>query len=220
METIARIRSDFTSGFGIPRQSCLTGLISEVILEKEYRRPEAVRGLEGFSHIWLIWKFDTPGRSLTVRPPRLGGNKRMGVFATRSPFRPNPIGLSSVKLEQIVYGEPLSPILVVSGADLKNGTQILDIKPYLPYTDSHPQASSGFSKTGLDHILTVNFPDELLQKLPCEKRSGLIKTLSLDPRPSYHDDPSRIYGFQFCGFDIKFFVCENELTVADVVLIV
>ena len=223
MNIIAKIRTDFHSKFGIPRQS---GLVEElkgtIIFEPPYRNPDAVRGLEDFSHIWLIWKFSTGGtdnRSLTVRPPKLGGNTRMGVFATRSPFRPNPIGLSSVRLESIEYTEKYGPVLHVSGADLMDNTPIVDIKPYIPYADCHPDATGGFSKDSSAPKLSVSFPDIMLKLIPHEKRDALIKVLELDPRPAYQDDADRIYGFGFAGFEIKFSVVDDTLYVREVIKI-
>ncbi len=220
MKPIAYISTDFSSKFGVPRQS---GLVEEtlgkIVFEPEYRNPEAFRGLEGFSHIWLLWQFSEAVRenwSPTVRPPMLGGNKRMGVFATRSPFRPNPIGLSSVKLEKLEFTDELGPVLWVSGADLMNGTPIYDVKPYLPYTDSHPQASGGFAATVEDRSLEVNIDDDLLSRIPQEKRSALIAVLAQDPRPSYQADESRVYGFGFAGREIKFKVSQRTLFVTDI----
>lgn len=217
---IAHIRTDFPAKFGIPRQS---GLISDlkgkIIFEPKYRIPEAFRGLDGFSHIWLIWQFSEAVRSEwspTVRPPRLGGNKRMGVFATRSPFRPNAIGLSCVKLEKIIHDEKDGTVLMVSGADMMDGTPILDIKPYLPLADSHPEASGGFAKEHEDHSLNVEIPHILLQTIPECKRSALRAVLAHDPRPAYQNDPGRIYGFEFAGMEIKFAVHGNLLTVTDI----
>ncbi len=203
MKTIAKIYTDFPTKFGIPRQS---GLVEElkgrIVFEPEFRNADAIRGLDGFSHIWLLWRFNTPaeGHSLTVRPPKLGGNVRMGVFATRSPFRPNNIGLSCVRLDKIDGTE-----LVVSGADLMDGTELVDIKPYVPYTDCHPDATGGFSKDGGER-LTVVVSDELLSSFPESKRSALIKVLELDPRPQYQNDPERLYGFEFAGHEIRFTV--------------
>lgn len=221
MNIIARIKTDFPSKFGIPRQS---GLVEElkgtIIFEPSYRNPDAVRGLEEFSHIWIIWKFSTGGtdnRSLTVRPPKLGGNTRMGVFATRSPFRPNPLGLSSVRLESIEYTEKHGPVLHVSGADLMDNTAIVDIKPYIPYADCHPDATGGFSKDGNSPKLNVDFPDRILSLIPAEKRTALIKVLELDPRPAYQDDAERVYGFGFAGFEVRFTVVGDTLYVREVI---
>ncbi len=217
MKIIARIQNDFPEKFGVPRQSGLVkNLQARIVFEPEYRNVDAVRGLDGYSHIWLIWQFSEAVRdswSPTVRPPRLGGEKRQGVFATRSPFRPNPIGLSSVKLEAVETDAVLGPVLVISGADLMNGTPIYDIKPYLPFTDSHPDAAGGFADAFVDYGLQVEFPEELLQLVPEEKREGLIGVLSQDPRPSYQNDPERVYGVAFGTQNIKFQVREQVLTV-------
>lgn len=219
-QMIARIHTDFPEKFGIPRQSGLTELRSYIVFEKEYRSADALRGLEDFSHIWLLWEFSlNKGEShgMTVRPPRLGGNERMGVFATRSPYRPNPIGLSSVKLERIIYDLPNSPVIEVSGADLADGTPVIDIKPYLAFTDSHPNAKGGFSESVFDYSLTVDFPEALLCRIPPEKRDGLTEILREDPRPSYHSDPERVYGMKFADFEIKFKVREGVLSVLEVI---
>lgn len=220
MEIIARIRSPFAEKFGIPRQS---GVVEElqatVVFEPAFRNPDAVRGLEGFSHIWLIWQFSRAVRhtwSPTVRPPRLGGNERMGVFATRSPFRPNAIGLSSVRLERIEFDRELGPVLHVSGADLMDGTPIFDIKPYLPYTDSHPEATGGFTDGAAMEPLTVDCPAELLERVAPEQRPGLLGVLASDPRPRYQDDPERVYGLTFAGRNVKFTVDGGRLTVLEV----
>ena len=220
MEIIARIRSPFAEKFGIPRQS---GVVEElqatVVFEPAFRNPDAVRGLEGFSHIWLIWQFSRAVRhtwSPTVRPPRLGGNERMGVFATRSPFRPNAIGLSSVRLERIEFDRELGPVLHVSGADLMDGTPIFDIKPYLPYTDSHPEATGGFTDSAAMERLTVDCPAELLERVAPEQRPGLLGVLASDPRPRYQDDPERVYGLTFAGRNVKFTVDGGRLTVLEV----
>lgn len=221
LKVIARIHTDFPTKFGIPRQSGLVDdLEATIVFEPQYRNPDALRGLEGFSHIWLIWEFSQALRdkwSPTVRPPRLGGNTRMGVFATRSPFRPNPIGLSCVRLERIELNTDLGPVLHVCGSDLMDNTPIYDIKPYLPYTDSHPDAVGGFAQPLRDYALEVNFPDEYLQMIPQDKREALIGVLSQDPRPSYQNDPERVYGFNFAGFDIRFKVNGGVLTVCGVV---
>lgn len=220
MKHIAIVHSDFPTKFGIPRQSgVVKSLQARIIFEPEYRNADAVRGLEGYTYIWLIWEFSESirdGWSPTVRPPRLGGNVRMGVFATRSPFRPNPIGLSSVKLEGIEYHKELGPVLVVSGGDLMDGTPIYDIKPYLPYTDSHPEALGGFSDDTRDYSLDVEFPQRLLSIIPEELREGLCEVLSQDPRPAYQNDPKRIYGFEFGGYNIKFTVDGKRLLVCQV----
>lgn len=220
MKIIARIHSDFREKFGIPRQS---GLVPEleatVVFEPEYRNPHAVMGLEGYSHIWLLWQFSEAVRetwSPTVLPPRLGGNTHVGVFATRSPFRPNPIGLSSVRLERIETDEKLGPVLHVAGADLLDGTPVYDIKPYLAYTDSHPEAVCGFSDRVKDYELSVDFPEELLSLLPEEKRGAAFGILRQDPRPAYQNDPNRRYGVAFAGYDIRFHVKDHVLTVCEV----
>jgi tRNA-Thr(GGU) m(6)t(6)A37 methyltransferase TsaA len=220
MKTIARIHTDFPTKFGIPRQSgIIASLQATIVFEPEYRNPDAVRGLEDFSHIWLLWQFSEAVRdnwSPTVRPPRLGGNVRKGVFATRSPFRPNPIGLSSVKLEKVEIDPKFGPILHVSGADLMDGTPIYDIKPYIAYTDSHPEAVSGFATTPAEFLLEVSFPESLLQKVPESQRKSLTDVLAHDPRPQYQDDPDRIYGMAFGGMEVKFKVEERLLTVVEV----
>ena len=220
MHIIARIRSDFTTKFGIPRQSGLiSSLEAEIVFEPEYRDKNALRGLEGFSHIWLIWQFSEAvreGWSPTVRPPRLGGNERMGVFATRSPFRPNEIGLSAVKLSGIDYDAPDGPIIKVTGADLMDGTPIFDIKPYIPYADAHPEALCGFAPAPEMDVLEVCFPQEKLALIPREKQEGLMAVLSQDPRPRYQHKDGREYGMDFGGWNIKFSVTENKLTVLEV----
>lgn len=217
MKIIGHLYSDFTTKFGIPRQS---GIVKEIkgkiILEKEYRVPEAFRELEGFSHIWLIWQFSEAVRENwrpTVRPPMLGGNTRVGVFATRSPYRPNSIGLSAVKLEKIEYTEDYGPVLHVSGADLMSGTPIYDIKPYLPFADSIPDATDGFAGKVIREKLTVDFPDEFRRLIPAEKLDALVAVLADDPRPTYIDDAERIYGISFGGYEIKFRVSDSLLTV-------
>ena len=220
MKIIARIRTDFPEKFGIPRQAGLVPeLMAKIVFEPEFRDPNALRGIEDWSHLWLIWQFSEAIRedwSPTVRPPRLGGNERVGVFATRSPFRPNPIGLSSVKLESVKTEDGLGTVLYVSGADLMDGTPIYDIKPYLAYTDSHPDASGGFAAEVFGHSLEVDFPAELLERLPEEKREAAIGMLSNDPRPAVQHDPERIYGLLFAGVEIKFRVDGNKLFVVDV----
>lgn len=220
MHIIARIRSDFPTKFGIPRQSGLVeDLRATVVFEPEYRNPDALRGLEEFSHLWLIWQFSQAVRetwSPTVRPPRLGGNTRMGVFATRSPFRPNPIGLSCVRLEGIEKDPELGHVLVVSGADLMDGTPILDVKPYLPYADSHPEATGGFTGNVGGKVLEVDFPPELLARVPEDKRGALTGVLSRDPRPSYQQDPTRVYGMAFAGLEVRFTVDGDVLHVRSV----
>lgn len=218
MEAIAHIRSDFPAKFGIPRQSGLVdGLKATVVFEPEFRDPSALRGLEGFSHIWLIWEFSesvTEGKwSPTVRPPRLGGNRRMGVFATRSPFRPNPIGLSCVRLESIEFSTPDGPVLHVCGADLMDGTPIYDIKPYVPVTDCHTDATEGFTAETRTQKLDVVFPAESAASIPSEDLQVLTELLSQDPRPHYQDDPERVYGFTYKNLEIRFKVCNNTLTV-------
>lgn len=217
MKIIARIRTELPEKFGVPRQSGLVPqLRGRVIFEPEYRNPDAVRGLEDFSHIWLIWQFSRAvreGWSPTVRPPRLGGNRRIGVFATRSPFRPNALGLSSVRLDRVELDPALGPVLHVSGADLMDGTPIFDIKPYLPYTDSHPQAAGGFTD-GLAHApLTVACDPALLEHIPADSREGLLGVLAGDPRPRYQEDPQRVYGLSFAGRNVKFTVDGDRLTV-------
>ena len=218
---VAHIESDLPTKFGLPRQSGLVeGLVSRVVFEPLYRDPVAFRGLEGYSHIWLIWGFSENERDTwasTVKPPRLGGNKRMGVFATRSPYRPNALGLSSVKLERIERDEKLGPVLVVSGADLMDGTPIYDVKPYLPFTDSHPDASAGFAGEVFERRLSVIFPDELLRRIPEDRRETLIGLLAQDPRPAYIDDASRRYGFNYLSFDVRFTVDGETLTVVEIV---
>lgn len=217
MKVIAKIHTEFPTKFGIPRQSgIIESLQGTIVFEPEYRNPEAVRGLEEFSHLWLIWEFSEAVRdtwSPTVRPPRLGGNVRKGVFATRSPFRPNPIGLSSVRLEKIEMDPKLGPVLHVSGADMMDGTPIYDIKPYIAYTDSHPDAISGFASKPAEYLLEVTIPDELLEKIPETQRESLISVLAQDPRPQYQDDPERVYGMTFGGLDINFKVEEKQLCV-------
>lgn len=221
MKIIATMRSAFPTKFGIPRQSGLVeSLRSTIVFEPPYRNPDALRGMEGFSHLWLIWSFSQAVRedwSPTVRPPRLGGNTRMGVFATRSPFRPNAIGLSSVKLEGVEQHPDLGPVIHVSGADLLDGTPIFDIKPYLPYTDAHPEATGGFTTGYQGYHLTVDFPPALLERVPPADREALTGVLAQDPRPSYQADPDRVYGMAFGGLDVKFRVADGQLTVVDVV---
>ena len=220
MRVIARIHSDFSTKFGVPRQSGLVdALESTVVFEPEYRNPDALRGLEDFSHLWLVWVFDKAVRrdwSPTVRPPRLGGNRRMGVFATRSPFRPNPIALSSVKLAGIEQTAEQGPVLHIRGADLMDGTPILDIKPYIPYADAHPEALGGFAAVPAGETLEVIIPPELLEKIPPERREALRGVLAQDPRPHYQDDPGRIYGFGFAGMEVKFSVEGTRLTVREI----
>ena len=221
MKIIAHIKTDFPTKFGLPRQSGLvSSLRGRIVFEPEYRNPDALRGLEGYSHIWLLWIFSEAVRenwSPTVRPPRLGGNKRVGVFASRSPFRPNPIGLSAVKIEGIELTSSEGPVIIVSGADLMDGTPILDIKPYLPFADSRPEAVGGFSDAVKDYTLEVAMPEEYPADFPQELIEGLREVLAQDPRPSYQEEPDRIYGFNFAGFEVKFSVSENKLTVKDIV---
>ena len=220
LKIIAKIETDFPEKFGIPRQS---GLVEElkgtIVFEPEYRKAEALKGLEGYNYIWLLWQFEGVERdnwSVTVRPPRLGGNKHMGVFATRSPFRPNPIGLSSVKLERMDWDTDRGPVLHVSGVDLRHNTPIYDIKPYLPYVDCHMDATGGFAHQVKDYELQVVFPEELLARFPAEKQAAIIAVLKQDPRPSYHNDPTRKYGVAFAGHDVRFVVDGEVLTVIEV----
>lgn len=221
MKVIARIQCDFKEKFGIPRQS---GLVPQtrarIVFEPEYRNPDALRGIETYSHLWLIWAFSKAQRdtwSPTVRPPRLGGNARLGVFATRSPFRPNAIGLSSVTLEEVILHSPEGPVLIVGGADLLDGTPIYDIKPYLPYVDSHPEARGGFTEKTADYALDVAFPDALLARIDEDKREALMGVLAGDPRPSYQHDPERVYGVRYADYNVKFTVDGNMLSVVDVI---
>ena len=221
MKIIARIQTDFPDKFGIPRQS---GLVQElqgkIVFEPEFRSPEAVRGLDAFSHIWLLWQFSKAHKaqwSPTVRPPRLGGDKRVGVFATRSPFRPNDIGLSSVRLQRVEIDSHDGPVLYVSGADLVDGTPIYDIKPYLPCVDCHPDATEGYTSQTRLHQLQVEFPAELLARYPQDKQAAIVHVLEQDPRPAYIQDPERIYGLSFAGYDVKFRVDGDVLIVCDVV---
>ncbi len=220
MKIIARIHTDFKEKFGIPRQSgILDSLTAKIIFEPEYRVAEALRGIEGYSHLWLIWEFSEAKRSdwsPTVRPPRLGGNRRMGIFATRSPYRPNPIGLSSVKLLSVEKDEKDGTFLIVSGADMLDGTPIYDIKPYLAYTDSHPDAVGGFSDSVRDYALKVEISDELLSLVSENKRKSLIKLLEQDPRPQYQEDPEREYGMCFAELEVFFKVLGDTLTVTNI----
>ena len=220
IRAIARMRSDFPTKFGIPRQSGLVDTLrSTVVFEPEFRNSDALRGIEEFSHLWLIWQFSEAVRkdwSPTVRPPRLGGNPRMGVFATRSPFRPNNLGLSCVRLLGVEETQEYGTVLHVGGADLMDGTPIFDIKPYIPYSDARPEASGGFTDRAGDFLLNVTFPDKLLELLPENKRNAAIGVLSHDPRPSYQSDPERIYGMSFAGCNIRFKVAGTDLTVIDV----
>lgn len=223
MKMIGRIHTDFVTKFGVPRQSGLVPeLMGKIVLEPEYRNPDAFRGLEEFSHLWLVWEFSEavrPEWSPTVRPPRLGGNQRVGVFATRSPFRPNPIGLSCVKLEQIDLRDARKPVIWVSGVDMMDGTPIYDIKPYLPYADSHPGAKGGFTDGTQVRRVKVEFPEELVaaSEISGEKLQALRGVLEQDPRPRYQKDPERIYGMSFGEYEVKFTVLENVLRVVDLV---
>ncbi len=221
VKIIAHAHTDFSEKFGIPRQSGVCeGLYARIVFEPQYRDPAALRGMEGFSHLWLIWQFsalpDGGGFRPTVRPPRLGGNRREGVFATRSPFRPNPIGLSSVRLVRIEQTEHEGCVLIVEGADLLDGTPILDIKPYLPFTDAHPEARGGFADPLNGARLTVACDETLLSRLPEQKRAALLSVLAEDPRPAYQEDPARVYGFPFAGYEIKFRVEGGLLTVTEI----
>ena len=220
LHPIARMHSDFASKFGIPRQSGLVQqLRSTIVFEPEYRCDDALRGIEDYSHLWLIWQFSEAvrqGWSPTVRPPRLGGNTRMGVFATRSPFRPNNLGLSCVRLLDVVHTQRYGTVLEVGGADLMDGTPILDIKPYIPYADCHSDATGGFTDGASDFVLQVRFPENLLARLPQDKQAAALEVLSHDPRPSYLRTPGRVYGLGFAGYNIRFTVEEDLLTVVDV----
>lgn len=216
---IARIETPFGEKFGVPRQSGIADCPGRIVFEPAYRDPEAVRGLEGFSHVWLIWQFDRalrPNWSPTVRPPRLGGNQRIGVFATRSPFRPNGLGLSAVELERVSLDEPDGPVLYVRGADMVSGTPIFDIKPYLAYADSYPDASGGFTGGDAGERLTVDFPPELLAQFDSGERQGLLSALAADPRPRYQDDPERVYGMRYDGRNVRFTVRDGTLFVTEV----
>ena len=219
---IAYFRSPLKSKFGIPRQSGLVSeLTGEILFEPPYRQAEAIRGLEDFDYLWLLWEFSAnkggKDGSLTVRPPRLGGNRRMGVFATRSPFRPNPLGLSCVRLDHIEYDTHLGPVIHVKGADLMDGTPIYDIKPYVAYADAHPEARSGFVDQTAWHSLTVEIPEALALRIPADDLAVLKAVLAQDPRPQYHDDAERVYGMPFLGFDIRFQVSETTLKVVDII---
>ncbi len=220
MKPIAHIRSDFPAKFGIPRQAGLVAeLKAQVVFEPEFRNPEALRGIDGFSHLWLIWEFSQnrrEGWSPTVRPPRLGGNVRIGVFATRSPFRPNPIGLSCVQLDRVEWDGPQGPVLRVLGADLMDGTPIYDIKPYVPYADCRPEATQGFAPPDTNRRLEVEIPEELLNRVPETHRAALQGVLAQDPRPAYQRDPERIYGFGFAGLEVRFSVQDGVLRVEEV----
>ena len=222
MEIIARIHTDFPEKFGIPRHSGLVDVLTgRIVFAEKYRNPDALRGIEGFSHLWLIWQFSRAIReewSPTVKPPRLGGNQRMGVFATRSPFRPNPIGLSCVRLQRVELHTAEGPVLWVAGIDLLDGTPIYDVKPYLPYADCHPEATGGFAQEVMGHRLEVAFPEELLALVPPEKREALREVLAQDPRPGYqHNEPDRRYGVAFAGLDVRFTVEGDVLLVREVV---
>lgn len=218
MKIIAHIKNDFTSKFGIPRQSGLVPeMMSQIIFEPEFRNPDAIRGLEDFSHLWLIWNFSQSKltESLTVRPPRLGGNKRMGVFATRSPFRPNPIGLSCVKIEKIEIDADLGPVISVLSADLMDGTPIYDIKPYIPYADCIPNAVGGFADNVKEYRLNVNMPSDICGDIDEKFKSALYEILANDPRPSYQNEPERIYSFEIGGYKIRFKADEKNLTLTE-----
>lgn len=217
LRPIARVHTDFGSKFGVPRQSGLVPELTAVLeFEPEFRSPEAVRGLEAYSHIWLIWQFSENadrGWSPTVRPPRLGGNRRVGVFASRSPFRPNPLGLSCVRLLELKLDQERGPLLMLGGADLVDGTPVYDIKPYVPYADSIPEAAGGFTDEVDWHPLEVDIPPELMERIPGEKQAALRGVLAMDPRPAYQRDPERIYGFAFAGMELRFSVAEGKLRV-------
>lgn len=223
LEIIAKIKSDFPTKFGLPRQSGLApALISYIVFEPKYRNKDALRGLDEYSHLWVLWNFSENERegewSPLVRPPKLGGNERVGVFATRSPFRPSPIGMSCVKIESIEFTENLGYVIGISGADMMDGTPIFDIKPYVPYTDCKTDARGSFAQEKSEVRIKVNVSDELLSKVENNKRSGLIEVLSLDPRPGYkQDDPNKVYGFEFAGKEVKFVVDNGELTVVDII---
>lgn len=220
VKQIAHIENDFRSKFGIPRQSGLVkSMVSKIVFEPEYRNNESLRGIEGYSHLWLIWQFSEAVRdswSPTVRPPRLGGNKRVGVFATRSPFRPNNLGLSSVKLEAVVQTPDKGTVLMVSGADLMDGTPIFDIKPYITYADSHPEAKSGFADDYVGYSLNLEFTEELLNKIDKNDREALCEVLKNDPRPSYQRDPERIYTMDFADYSVSFRVEDDTVIVVGV----
>ena len=220
MKKIATVYSDFPDKFGIPRQGVLASdLEARIVMEPEYRSEDALRGINGYDRLWIIWEFSDAIRenvSLTVRPPRLGGNTRMGVFATRSPFRPNPVGLTCVQLERVEWDTPLGPQLVIRGADMMSGTPVYDIKPYLAYADSFPDARSGFAGDLCDKNLSVEIPAELSGKIPEDKLQGLTEALALDPRPGYQNDPERIYGITYAGYNIQFRVCGDRLTVTGI----
>jgi tRNA-Thr(GGU) m(6)t(6)A37 methyltransferase TsaA len=221
LKIIAHIHTDFPEKFGVPRQSGLIPeLLGMIMFEEEYRVKEALKGIEDFSYLWLLWGFSEVEKtewSPSVKPPRLGGKTKMGVFATRSPFRPNPIGLSSVHLEEIRETKEQGTVLIVSGVDMMDGTPIYDIKPYLAYVDSHPEAGNGFAQNTVDYELQVDFPEEILQIIPREKRAGILKVLAKDPRPAYHDFPDRRYGVAYAGYDVRFTVSDGKLMVCEVV---
>lgn len=220
LKVIAHIKTDFPEKFGIPRQSGLVeGLTGRIIFEPEFRTVDAIDGIEEFTHLWLLWEFEGVASDsfvAKVRPPRLGGNETRGVFATRSPFRPNPVGLSSVKLEAVDYDDPLGPVLIVSGIDMRDNTPIYDIKPYLAYVDSHPEASDGFAGIKKDDNLLVEISESLLKKVPASKQTALIEILLEDPRPHYQNDPERVYGLSFAGLNIKFTVADKVLNVIEI----
>lgn len=220
LKVIAHIKTDFPEKFGIPRQSGLVeGLTGIIIFEPEFRTVDAIDGIEEFTHLWLLWEFEGVASDsfvAKVRPPRLGGNETRGVFATRSPFRPNPVGLSSVKLEAVDYDDPLGPVLIVSGIDMRDNTPIYDIKPYLAYVDSHPEASDGFAGIKKDDNLLVEISESLLKKVPASKQTALIEILLEDPRPHYQNDPERVYGLSFAGLNIKFTVADKVLNVIEI----
>lgn len=221
MKIVARVHTDFPTKFGIPRQSGLVEeLRGEIVFEPEFRRPEALLGIEEFSHLWLLWEFSKAKKenwSATVYPPRLGGKEKRGVFATRSPFRPNPIGLSCVRLKEVLWEDARGPVLVVTGVDLLDGTPVYDIKPYLPYTDAHPEAEGGFGEQHKEDGIEVIFPGELLEKISPEKRGMVCRVLAQDPRAAYQKQPDSVYGMLFAGFDIRFTVQEGVLQVCDVI---
>lgn len=220
MKIIAHICTDFPEKFGIPRQSGLVKeLTGKIVFEPEYRNPEAVRGLEEFSHIWLLWQFSESKKehwSATVKPPRLGGKRRIGVFASRSPYRPNDIGLSCVRLERICLEEKTGPVLHVAGADLMDGTPIYDIKPYIPLSDCHPEASEGYTKETKQHQLSVDFPEELLTLYPARKRQAILGILAEDPRPAYVQEEDRVYGISYAGYNVRFRVIKDTVHVCEV----
>lgn len=220
IQPIAHFESPFTTKFGIPRQSGLVpDLTGRIVFAPEYRQMDAVRGIDGFDYLWLVWEFSAnrdAEKSLTVRPPRLGGNQRMGVFATRSPFRPNNLGLSCVKFDRVENDPKLGPVIYVRGADLMDGTPIYDIKPYVAYADAHPEARSGFVDKTEWQPLQVELPDDLAAKIPADHIESLKATLAQDPRPRYHDDPNRIYGMPFLNLDVRFKVADNVLTVVEI----